>query len=391
MGAMVLLLGRTGHMPRIDTTTLMRFDALHYAGIMRDGYASNSSAFFPLFPFIWKCTSLGPIGISILNGTLFMAATAWMIRILRPPLHAVLLFAALPAMLFFFVPYSEATFFLGATGMIWAARERKPWMIALAMVWCTLARPSFTVLLPALLIMVGLGEGTITRKAGHMLLYTGACALALLAVILAQHAATGNYFGFYAAQAEFGNTFKMPKLPLTSWGGDAVVRLDSVALLAGATAGVLLLRAIGRRTLSHLPAPPPEVVLSMAYVAGMALLALLLRNGSLYSLNRFVFATPFALVLIAHYIRKPIPINGRRAAIMFLVLSLYFLLFASFVHIRTFLTYSALAGFLILIVYALGRPGAQALRHPALWAALIGVMVFQLYFIHRFLSGLWVA
>lgn len=389
MALILALLHAMGLAPGFRTETLLRFDALHYAGIMQNGYASESSAFFPLFPTIWRLSHLGAVGISLLNGLIFLVATALLVRELRTDLRAVLVFMSLPCMFFLFVPYTEATFFTGAALLLVALRRQWPLLAATGLLWSAMARPSFTALLPALIITIIIGPGPAMRKAGQAALYTAACLVALLVVIMVQSAETGDPWGFYKAQAEFGNTFKLPGLPLTSWAGGSVVRLDAVALLAGVACAVVLLNAMRKRYLGKPSALPAEVLLSAGYVAGIAAIALLLRGGSLYSLNRFIFATPFALVLIAHYVSAPQRMAPRTMLVVFLAVSAYFLLFASFVHIQTFLWFSAIALHVTLLLFALGRRDTWGDRAFIAW--MIAAVAIQVFYVQRYLNGLWVA
>lgn len=377
-----------GLSPGYNAETLLRFDALHYLGIMRDGYAHESSAFFPLFPGAWRLSGLGVVGIALINAAIYFLSARWLLRELGADVRAALVYATLPPVFFLFVPYTEAFFFLGSTGLLIALRRGRPGGIVAAMLWCTLSRPAFTALLPALLIAVALSDAPLRRRVAHMLLYTAACVVALLIVMAVQRAQTGDPWGFYKAQAEFGNTFKLPRLPLTSWGGGSVVRLDAVALLVGTISGVLLLRAMWMRRRGPLSLPP-EVVLALGYVAGIAAVALLLRGGSLYSLNRFIMATPFALVLIAWYGLAPLRTTTRQAIGLFLAISVFFLLFGSFVHIRTFLWYSAVAVHLTLLAVALGRTDRMGRGLFIAW--LLVALAIQAYYFHRYLGGAWVA
>jgi hypothetical protein len=378
-----------GVIPQVEEMTLLRFDAIHYRGIMQEGYANESSAFFPLFPMTWKYSGLGPIGISVFNGCLFIVCTLLLIKEFGTSWLSALLFVSLPSVFFLFVPYSESVFFVGAAGLLIAVRRDMTWLSAVSLIVCTLARPAFTALLPALLITVMLGPVNSMRKARKVLIYVSASALAMLVVIMVQYQQTGDYFGFYKAQESFGNTFGLPDLPLSSWGGGSVVRLDAVALLSGVIAAVLLVRITIKRILGSSISYDPELILSLGYVAGISAIALLLRNGELFSLNRFVFATPFALVLLSKYAEHPMRMDLRRSLLIFLALNLYFLLFASFVHIQTFLLFNLVAVYLVMVMYV-AEP-LQNKRRPLFWIWCIAALALQLFYLQRYLSDMWVA
>jgi hypothetical protein len=234
-----------------------------------------------------------------------------------------------------------------------------------------------------------LGPGGTMRRSRNVLIYVSASVLAMLVVMMVQYQQTGDYFGFYKAQESFGNTFGLPDLPLSSWGGGSVVRLDAVALLAGILSAVFLVRMIIKHISGSIISYDPELILSLGYVAGISAMALLLRNGELFSLNRFVFATPFALVLLSKYAEHPMRMDLRRSLIIFLALNLYFLLFASFVHIQTFLLFNLVAVYLIMVMYVV-EP-LQNKHRPLFWIWCIAAVAIQLFYLQRYLSDMWVA
>lgn len=385
----VLTTSWLGVIPQVQEMTLLHFDAIHYRGIMQEGYANESSAFFPLFPMIWKYSGLGPVGISGFNGILFIFSALLLFKEFGTSFRSAIIFISLPSIFFLFVPYSESVFFLGATGLLIAVRRDMTWLSAMSLIVCTLARPAFTALLPALLITVMVGTGSMVRRSMKVLIYASVSSLAMLTVMLIQYKQTGDYLGFYKAQESFGNTFDLPDLPLRSWGGGSVVRLDAVALLAGIIAAVFLVRIVFKRITGSSSSYDPELILSLGYVAGISAIALLLRNGELFSLNRFVFATPFALALLSKYAEHPMRMDLRRSSLFFLVLNLYFLLFASFVHIQTFLLFNLVAVYLV-VVMNVAEP-LQNKRRPLFWIWCIAAFALQIFYLQRYLSDMWVA
>lgn len=167
------------------------------------------------------------------------------------------------------------------------------------------------------------------------------------------------------------------------------MRLDAVALLAGIIAAVFLVRIVFKRITGSSSSYDPELILSLGYVAGISAIALLLRNGELFSLNRFVFATPFALALLSKYAEHPMRMDLRRSSLFFLVLNLYFLLFASFVHIQTFLLFNLVAVYLV-VVMNVAEP-LQNKRRPLFWIWCIAAFALQIFYLQRYLSDMWVA
>ena len=91
------------------------------------------------------------------------------------------------------------------------------------LLWCTLSRPAFTVLLPSLWLMLMISEKNGRQKILEGLGFLVTCAIGLSVVAYTQFNETGAWGGFYSAQSGYGNTPSLPAFPLTSWGGGAIV------------------------------------------------------------------------------------------------------------------------------------------------------------------------
>jgi hypothetical protein len=105
---------------------------------------------------------------------------------------------------------------------------------------------------------------------------------------------TGEWLGFVKTQKHWDHYLQRIHLPLTTWGDRTY--LDGSALVAGLIATVLVARFAWRRLSRHERQSNPAFVFSLAYLSGITLVALLLNGGQLYSLNRHVFASAFAMV-----------------------------------------------------------------------------------------------
>lgn len=388
---LVTVLAQAGVFPAFSDTTVMRFDAVHYRTIAQEGYAVGSSAFFPLFPWLWRLTGASPIGISIINGALFLAGTSVLVREFTIGTKAVIAFVTLPGIFFLFVPYSEAAFFFGASMLLVALNRGSLPLSLLALGCCTIARPAFTALLPALMIATVLQPGTFTAKATRIGLYGASTALALFVVMWVQRAGTGDPFGFYHAQGDYGNTLRLPKLPLTSWGGGPVVRLDAATFLLGCSSAILLVLLTLRWVRARTTEAGPVELLSLGYVAGISAIALLLRDGEMYSLNRFVLASPFALMLLHAAARRSRPWPGTWASVAMVTMCLFFLLFGSYVHLRTFIWFIAVALYLLAAALFLTDRSETTGMKLLHWTWPVLALAIQLYYFQRYLSDLWVA
>jgi hypothetical protein len=385
----VLLVGYLKGTPIRDLSQVLRFDALHYQWIAEHGYEGFRQAFFPLFPLIWRAIQMNIGSVVLLNGCIYVLVVYTLARNLRCDLRTVLVWCTLPNVVFFFVPYTESTFAIGATVLLLGTKQNKSWWVGLGILICTLARPAFTVLLPSALVVAWL----VTKEPRLLLarvrpVLLGAL-LGLSAVLVIQYKDTHEWFGFFASQAGWGNHFVPPSLPLRSWGGLPVVMLDATALLFSFGCLFSIGHAFFRRLQGHPSETSAETLLSRCYVAAIGVLILFIHNGEIYSLNRFVFATPFFLFIAYRSLSEPFRWQSMKFVFGFGILTLYFLLFASFVHIQTFLSYFALSLFLSIAAHiASDRPRYQ---RPAVALYLIGAFCIQLYFTLRFLDGGWLA
>jgi len=372
-----------------SASTYVHFDAAHYLRIAEGGYAGSSQAFFPMFPWLWRLVGLGVPNAIMLNGLVYGACVITLASALKANWKTVLLWLSLPSVFFCYLPYSEATFMIGATAMILGTRKNRYWLTVVGLLWCTLSRPAFTVLLPALGFMLLISEGDGRTKIQKGLGFLATSILGLLIVAYVQFNDTGAWGGFYSAQSGYGNTPHLPALPLTSWGGGTIVPLDAVALMVGALCMVFLLLHVGGKRFSIIPALRQDVALSLGYVAFISLMITSLHGGELFSLNRFIFASPFIFVLIDHFIRTSGPFRASQLRIVILCTTAFFLLFGSYVHIQTFLKFFGVSLAMALFLLCTERSGR--VRNGALVAWTVLSFIVQLYFLLRFLSDQWVA
>lgn len=247
---------------------------------------------------------------------------------------------------------------------------------------CAICRPSFTVLLPALILMDLFSTDSDKWKRILIYVLTSAIGGGLVAII--QYSYTGKWFEYLSVQSVWDNSLRIPLLPLRSWGSQSTIMLDGVALLVGSASGIYFVITLFQKRLQNMAM---IVRLSLAYLAGMTLIVILFRGGSLFSLNRFIFCSPFFFIVATYYL-KYLRVNTKTIIVSFFLLVCYWLLFNSFVHIQTFLKYGFLS--LVLLLPLLAVHKNQHVRNwslPFLVAILFWV---QLYFCYKYLMGDWV-
>ena len=329
-----------------DPKNFLNWDAGHYHFIKENGYEGPRVAFFPLFPLIWKFLSLNRYGISILNAAIFLASFYLLIQNLKiRRKREMLLYLSIPSFIFFYLPYSESLFFLASVLMILGLKNNKTYWVYLGLFIAVLTRPAFTLFIPALCITEFLNKRPkVYLRIGLYLLVT---TIGMVLVGWIQYTDTGGWFQFFNAQKNWGNELQIPKLPLTSWGTGFALRMDALAFFIGLVAGSFILALIFRIKPLKNRIVPRHVLFSLCYLVGITLLVLLYRGGSVFSLNRFVFATPFIIVVFHYWTQQKITFSLKRLSFIFGFLWLFWLLFGSYENV------SNLAKFSLLTCYGL--------------------------------------
>lgn len=300
------------------TTTLDRWDVYWYEQIAREGYSYSATstsnvAFFPLFPYLWRLSGLDRLGIGLVNAGLFLAAFTWLTHQLQVPARLRLLLASTPSLLFMVVPYTEALFFVFATLLVLGLRRQRLGWWFLGLLGCGLTRSASTMFTPALLFMVLLwaaqpGQARTALRWGAV----GLLALGLSVGVVAtmQWQQVGEPFAFALAQRFWGHFLQMPVFPLTDPSGINVLWLDALALWLG-VAAVGLCCGLAWRWLRQVrggetaAALPPQVVFALGYCVSVFLFILLYQAGSVWNIGRYIFTTPFFVVLVVYLSSRP--------------------------------------------------------------------------------------
>jgi hypothetical protein len=380
----LLLTGKTFF---LQEQNFLNWDAIHYQTIRDQGYSGFLVAFFPLFPFVWKLSHLGAWGISIANALIYMLSFSWIVTEFGICRREQFLLQSLPSMIFMFIPFTESLFFFCCTLILIGLHRDKISMAGIGFLLSSLCRPTTYVFLPAVLIVVFLCRKDMRSFWKQSMVFSFLLLLGLFITVWVHFYFTGKWFVFFEAQKGWNNSFRMPHFPLSSWAGNNIGRLDGTAFFCGmVAAGTCLYWIIGYLRGTQLRVSP-EVLFSVCYLAGISLVILMFRGGSLFSLNRFVFATPFFL-LAAHYFIRHQAFSLRHVIYVFFGVSLFWLLFGSYVHIQALLKFEALTLYMLL-PFLIGNPNKWIAR-LSYTAFVTGNALLQAYFLFRFLGNQWV-
>lgn len=366
----------------------LNWDAEHYHWIAFKGYLDFRVAFFPLFPLLWKYSQLGIYGISIANFIIFIASFYVLMKALKiSSFIQILGFLTIPSFVFFMVPYTESIFFLSSIVIIIGLKRNDFLVLCIGLFLSTLARPAFTVFFPALILIDLISKDKEWSKLIiNWIIYALVFLVGILLVNYIQWLDTGEWFKTFSVQKKWGNELQIPKFPLSSWGGGMITRLDAYAMIIGLISGIVLLITLVKKNMNI----PKEVLFSLAYCAGITLMVIFFRGGLLFSLNRFVFATPFVIVIFNYWFSlKNIQLNNK-TLLYFFVGSLLFWLafFKAHVHIQTFLKYAFLSGYIFLPILIV----KEGWQNKIIWGILLILNIsFQILLFVKFLSNEWVA
>ncbi|MCC7246152.1 MAG: hypothetical protein IT269_10775, partial [Saprospiraceae bacterium] len=220
---------------------LLHYDARHYDDIAHKGYFGVNIAFFPLFPMLWRILHVSVEGVCVMNLLMFMSGFVLLARAFQFSVQTILLCLSLPLNVFFYVPYSEAVFFLSGTLILAGLQQKNTALWVSGFFMATLARPAFTVLLPAFALALMLSERNWKPVLTKLAYAVAATAAGMAAVGWVQYADTGEWFRFFSIQSEWDNRLRFPTLPLRSWGGDFSTRMDALAFFASLVCGLVLL------------------------------------------------------------------------------------------------------------------------------------------------------
>lgn len=373
----------------LTQATFSHWDVEHYLYIRDHGYDVQRTAFFPLFPFLWRWLAVPPIAMGVINLMLFalgFAGLAWQFA-WSGRQQALLL--AVPSLVFMALPYSEAVFFLSGALVLVGLRRKVLGLYFLGLLLSCVSRSAAFVLLPAVLATEWLAPESGDRGFGRTATAAAATLLGLGISVGVHYWYTGRWFVFFAAQRLWNNQLRWPALPLSNWGGSFPTRYEAPALLIGLGCAAGLAGLAYRHWRQPLPAADRPAVFSLGYVAGITLIILATKGGELVSLSRYVYATPYFLLLLANVTGRP-RLSTRQLLALFGLMELTWLgLFAAYGHIRTFLGFTLVSGGVLLWL-------ANAHCHPrvrryALLPTVAGGAALLLVLLFRFLRHEWVA
>lgn len=305
--------------------SIVKCDAGFYESIKTNGYEYKvgegcNAGFFPLFSYFWKVTTLSPIGISIVNGLLYMTGLYFLCRLLKPNYIVLGLFMSLPCMYFMFTPYTEPLFFLFSTGILYGIIKNNNKILFISLLLASLTRASFLFFIPALIAisMLSLPKSELLKKQTWLPMIQWQFTpifISFMIIGMIQYIQIDNFFAYYEIQSSiWGRKFGLPVFPLGRHAEDAIVKLTWFNFWIGMFVCYLALKYfwewLFKGTLIH--PTNKHTIFSIVYLV-MTFFAVIffnpewnwIDNGGynatiLAGINRYLQANPFMLVLLIY-------------------------------------------------------------------------------------------
>ncbi len=396
--------GFVEHLP--DSSTLKSGDAGFYFSIKEKGYEYSTEhagnvGFFPLFAYWWRFTHLGFVGISILNGLIFLFSLSWLCSFLKPDKILLGFFMASPYMIFMYVPLSESIFFLFCVGILYGLINENWKYVFFGVLLASMTRATFLFFIPAFVGMTLMSQPidkilnwtTWKNILGNYLL---PCLLGVSAVILFQYFQTGKWFAYFEVQSRvWGRSFHWPVFPfgyntpywnlngsyISFWIG-MFTALIGLKLLLDWFRKKDILRQVKNYELFSI------IFICMSLVSVVFFNAIWMWNPELgYSsthftgINRYIHSSVFFLVILTYFFRVN-KLSAVQYLGIFIFTNLVWFCFdlEYFKHIQRYLVF----GIPMIVITALGLYHAfrrKILGYALIFASLILQSILYSYFL----------
>jgi hypothetical protein len=300
--------------------SILRWDASWYNSIMKNGYQyfwyeASNSAFFPLFPYLWKLLHVNAIWISLINYLICLFGLYLLFKHFEIEKKIILVFLAIPSSIFFFLPYTESLFLLCTSIFLVGLKNDNLKWIVVGIFLSSLTRATAMFFIPSIIIMeVFFANQLMDKKVWkNILLYSLVSLIGLFVVVLFQYALTAEWFAFAKQQVKFWHhRFSLPGIPFVTYGGSSILWLDALALNFGFIASLLLVvfgvRFLLKKSIFNFKDKP--FWFSATYAFMVTVYCIFFDHKSyeggteLVSLNRYLLSTSFFLVFLNGLIQR---------------------------------------------------------------------------------------
>ena len=334
------------------------------------------SAFFALFPFIWKTTGLSPRGVSALNYFIFILSMALLFACLKPkpsiknkskwPFFIALI--TLPTTIVYHIPYSESLFMLCMTVVVIGVLKEKYGMYFFGALLLAMVRPATVFVLISLLAIeafrfVSKRDSNVLIK--NSILRGAPFVLGYLLVFFIQWTTSGSWTSFFDAHLMWASGLP-ENTGITDWSVEGYgMNVFSIFLIA-IPACVLSGKIIWENRGNKMEKRDYVLLCSLLYISGILIFTILTSNGNIHSLFRFIMASPLfyiAAILLFYDFEKLKPTSIKLNTI-FIALCISMLAFVALVSYGGNVFQFKFLGMLLLMGYTLFAINYKRLHRP---------------------------
>lgn len=395
---------------------LSHYDGKFYETIKNFGYPDSTAvrkslfAFFPLFPFVWRISTLPITQIGFLNFGLFIFSLIILIGIYTPlkeKRENLILFTCLllmPFNLLYFMPYSEACFLFVFTLIIYAAVNSYKYLFYLSLILLGTVRPAVSIIIPAILcteIIFLLKYRSIKYFLKESLLKIIPILSGFFLVMLYQYQFSKKWFLFFEVQQLWDHRFRIPS-KLFDWSKEGFSMSFFSLFIIGSLLLLLLIYKIkllflekSEKTdqLSMIDNPVRArdyfIWLSIFYSFGIFAFIIFFQGGSLNSLYRYICASPFFYLLFIHHFYSIFSTKEKRFfALLLLIITIIYSMMPYTRHWDF-----ADSGFIILVLifvfYTFKAQLPNWLHISTLILLALYSIIWQTYLYNSFISNGW--
>jgi hypothetical protein len=381
-----------------DAQTLYRWDSGIYMDVSKIGYSyhppKDNTGVFILFPWIWRLTHLGLVGICVVNYLFFGLGFSILSGIFRLTATEKFLWLSVPTTYIMAIPYSEALFFLLMSITFYGIVANKRWMVWIGLFLATITRATGIFLLPSLLIMELLSSdkrGLYKVILSYLINYAAPIIIGLAFFILYQYYATGVWFVYFIMQQKYeGHIFNIPILPFSSMEGPRNMWISALAIFCCFISIIVVAQKVFRWLFRNATQKDKILVLSMVFL-GATLVKTIFYNPTwttgttlTIGINRYVFATPFFYVFLFYYTNRAIPYKLSQYIVVFILCNIVWLSCGAYLHIQNWLYFNCMTVLVFLFMLLSDKKKT--------WPVLILVVVnvfLQIIMFDQYLRGLY--
>lgn len=372
-----------------NNETLIAWDAAWYESISKKGYiyweAANNTGFYFFFPLVWRLSHLDALGISLLNTLFFAAGFAWFSQLYKFSVTERIIFLSIPSIFYMLVPYAESLFFLFSVACLYGIVHQKRWLIWLSLFLLAITRANAAIFFPVLLFAELLSNNRkewLKSVSKAFVLYGLPLIIGLAVFVLYQYYETGIWFVYFKVQtAYWGRKFAMPVFPLGSSLGPKVLWLNALALFTGFVSLLVLLKEGVNWLLKNEVAKDKLLLIAKLYLVAVMFLILFfnptweINRTNVFGAHRYMFASPFIMIFLYHFTGKKYQV--RDFIMIALLCNIFWLLFASYEHIRPLLYFNF--NIFLVFLFMLSANGKLSWPPVAIIAInfLLQVIIFQ--------------